>query len=222
MIQGVQIEAHFVRFIFPFALKDPPASRRHPLSRPYIEDQSFQEILQRIDQEKQWEPIPDRQLEYIPPHVEDFLNSSGSKDLRQRYVFVYRMSNDARRRFFSNRRAEFVRRQRAKNITYPFHFHCADVELYLFRSGVGLLVLEFELQPSSRSGASKEKQRIAWETLLEFNHRCRRLPFGSNRNGFFRLPAAPHEQPALPRKAAGDPPESNFREVSLDEVFAKL
>jgi CorA-like Mg2+ transporter protein len=196
-------DRHFVRFLFPFALREAP-----PLTCPGLwrrltgRSDMAAECAARIGRTEQWQPHEVAKPEYILPYVETFLFPEPHIPAKDRYVFAYQLCDQVlQQRLPKGGKCQFVVQTRREEHHYPVEVQ--EVHCYLFRSGVGILMLQVAMQPGIQrvSPPAKEDAVPCLETLpldveqlMRFTRAFRRIQ-RQRRVPFLRLP--PRNRPEL-------------------------
>ena len=151
------LQDHFTRFIYPFA---------------YREDSFDRAVFQASEL---WEPVLNRsELEQsMLPHVVDFLCPTDQAiSSNRQYSQSYRLTRQGFDRLWQGRPVAFQTAYQGEELpgtrgVYTFYFSFEEIEIYLFRSGVGLLVFEVELQQNRLDRRKKSGNDVTSETIYE-------------------------------------------------------
>lgn len=157
----------FVRFVFPFALKEGwPGERRWWRGRG---GGMLARALARFSESGEWERSSPMRNPQVLPHIRELLRPDPESPVDCEYLLALGLSNDARQRRFPGRGALHLALPAAAG-EGRIRFEVRDVELLLFRIGVGLLVLELRVLSGADGDAGPTPADLA-----VFNHYFRRV-----------------------------------------------
>lgn len=230
-------DRHFVRFLFPFSLKEPQPSHRLGFWRRSSWHWSvIEHLAKRIERTGEWELQKSSSPDYILPHVADFLLPDPQKPIKERYVFAYKLSDRLlQQRVPKGGKCQLVV-PRGKE-TFRFPMEIEEVQLYLFRSGVGILVIQVALKPgiqretpptTTEDASTIEPLPLDLDRLIQFNRAFRQLQ-RKGRNPYLQLPPrrlsqTQHSQVAPQGLAAAEQPQSSADEgrLAVSELIQEL
>lgn len=193
-------DRHFVRFLLPFSLRETVSPVRSGFWRRSAEPQDMlYQLVARLECAGQWQAQEKSSPEYILPHVEKFLFPEAAEPDESRYVFTYHLSNQAlQQRVAAGGRCEFIVQTGTEECCYPMAFQ--EVHLYLFRSGVGILMFQVAMRPGIRRtahAAASDKEPggedlpLDLEQLIQFNRAWRHMEHRGS-SPYFRLRSRDH------------------------------
>src|SRR5262245_6258670 len=83
---------HFIRFLFPFPLRETPPPRRPAVGRRFTErGDAVEHCATNIVRTGHWQPHEGSKPDYILPYVETFLLPEAQVSTSERYVFAYQL-----------------------------------------------------------------------------------------------------------------------------------
>lgn len=180
---------HFARFIFPFALKE-PKRRFLPGKKPHRT--LLRGITRRIEETGDWQRQEGIDPPYILPYVSRFLFSTPETSWKDRYVFIYEQDSQTIRRYLPKGGRGFLVVSEAsgdeKRTVYAYGLELEEVQLYLFRSGVGMLMLQIAMREPLYKRVMEKGEMISepeplpltLDQMVHFNHSVRTLEEGKN------------------------------------------
>lgn len=174
----------FTKFVYPFAIDLTSEMKWSPFRK---KKRLWKEIVKALYENQDWNLLADKKLEYILPHVESFLYSFDSdKPIEERYAVSFTLNaRTLQRKVPPQGKTELVvKRDKGQVTRYPLNFR--QVDIYLFRSGVGVLVFDIKLlqgistarENGSESNqdenpATGRKYQLTLEDLVNFNYEFR-------------------------------------------------
>lgn len=156
--EEIHLNHHFSRFVFPFMIED---REKEPFEKRFCK-----RLMSEMDDVKDgnkhncWQIRQDKKSPQILPHVHAFFYSKNEKP-SDRYVFSY----SARKKSwpFISKFLDFEFRDFSSRIKVN------QIDLYIFRSGVGALIFEMELLQVFEDGEEKVSRPPAMHDLEQFN-----------------------------------------------------
>ena len=153
-------DKHSTRFIYPFTLRLLDIGKAKACSMAGVETQRqlFNKLIDGINIDNNWESPRVIKFEYILPHVLEFLVPDKERNMEERYVFTYQLSNNYRQKIVSGQgKCQLIVKKRIpngapdnkkeKNISISvFPFEMKNVRLTIFRSGVGMMSFDISMK----------------------------------------------------------------------------
>jgi len=167
-------ERSFVRFTFPFAIAEGgevehrvTGSNRRPL---------LAELESRFLGTGEWRRLSPMKNPQVLAHIRELLRPDPGARIDAEYTLALGLTNDSRQRRFPDRGRLALVLPKAHGRKL-LQFEVRDVDLYLFRIGVGFLVAEVGLLsgPLDRAEVGVQAPEPGAEDLVLFNHYFRRV-----------------------------------------------
>ncbi|MHB2148306.1 hypothetical protein ACX8XP_04555 [Calditrichota bacterium LG25] len=187
--QNFNLTRHFVRFLLPFSILDEGKS----WSPPGKFNKTFKTILTNLEKSPVWQVQPHRQMQYILPYVDDFFTNGLHEGKSTGSAFVFSMPNDQIQKIFGQRDTRVLLSRSFKkdknNLKMVrewllFPIYKLQPRIYLFTTGIGLLLIEIEIdqeRPVLVFSQDKEiiprTEKLDVEHLIIFNQQVRKMLF---------------------------------------------
>ncbi len=175
--KDIKLEKQFTRLLFPFTIENEAAGTGSETisfkSRFFsLDDEILKHKIGGKEKGKAvWKVKREKKDEQILPHVHEFFFPENRKD-GSRYVLAYRLDKDARPDLFSHRFAI-----ESKKISCTIAFK--SVDLFLFRSGIGILALDLEVKGVPEKGSNGEWRSASVDDIRKINAELVRWHYGT-------------------------------------------
>ncbi len=202
----------FVKFVFPFALAEewPLAPGSKAAGQPHL----LAEASARFENSAEWRRLSPMRNPQVLAHIRELLHPDPQGAIDAEYALALGLTNEALKRRFPSRGELALVLPKAQDGEIV-RFEVREVELYLFRVGVGLLALEISVMsgPHRRSTSRAGAPPPTPEDLVLFNH-------------YFRRVSAEQDLPRIeglkPTPMGGAQEESSARGTLAREVLRTL
>lgn len=170
---------HFTRFIYPISIY-PDELNVKKFSDYFIK------IIKQFKKDDCWEILKEHQIQYLIPYVNEFLTTQENEPIKYGSTFVFQLKNNIRQQMFGNRNSKFVFKIRSepklKKQTIVFPIKHIIPYLFLFRTGIAILVLDVEVDNKkfvhlyfNNKTGTNEKSKITLEYLIQFNYHFKQI-----------------------------------------------